>query len=179
MYPFARLAFQFWRHRNDPPLKLTETHVSRHICWPWDLDMFLEMNNGRVLTLFDLGRFTSGSRFGLIQALKRNRWGLAVAGSSVRYRRRITPFARIEMRTKLAGWDARFFYIVQEMWVADQCAAQVLLRTAVTEKGRSVETPRVVEALGRDDEAPTLPDWVQAWVDAEATRPWPPVSETA
>jgi acyl-CoA thioesterase FadM len=133
------------------------------------------MNNGRVLTLFDLGRFTSGSRFGLMQVLKRNKWGLAVAGSSNRYRRRILPFARIEMRTRLAGWDERFFYILQEMWVNGDCACQALLRTAVTEKGRSVTSDRVIAALGwEEDISLDLPDWVQAWIAAEGQRPWPP-----
>ena len=174
MYPFLRLAWQMWRHRADPPLPLTGTHVSHHVCWPWDLDGFGEMNNGRVLTLFDLGRFTSGSRFGLMAVLRRNRWGLAVAGGSTRYRRRILPFARIEMRTRLAGWDARFFYIVQEMWIGGECACQALLRTAVTGGGRAVPTEKVVEALGRDEPPPELPAWVRAWIAAEAERPWPP-----
>ena len=174
MYPFARLAWQMWRHRADPPLPLTGTHVSHHLCWPWDLDGFGEMNNGRVLTLMDLGRFTSGGRFGLTGALRRNRWGLAVAGTSVRYRRRITAFARIEMRTRLAGWDDRFFYIVQAFWIGGDCACQALLRTAVTARGRSVPSSEVLAALGRDEEAPVLEDWVRAWIEAEGQRPWPP-----
>jgi hypothetical protein len=28
--------------------------------------------------------------------------------------------------------------------------------------------------LGLPDESPPLPAWVHAWIDAEATRPWPP-----
>ncbi|KIT14204.1 acyl-CoA thioesterase [Jannaschia aquimarina] len=177
MYPFVRLAWQMWRNRAAPPLALTETHVSRHLCWPWDLDGFGEMNNGRVLTLMDIGRFTSGMRYGLLSMLRREGWGLAVAGSSIRYRRRILPFARIEMRTRLAGWDARFFYVVQEFWIDGDCACQALLRTAVTAKGRgAVPTAEVLTALGRDDAPPVLPGWVAAWIDAEGQRPWPPVA---
>ena len=176
MYPFVRLAWKMWRHRADPPLPLTGTHVTHHLCWPWDLDGFGEMNNGRVLTLMDIGRFTAGKRFGLLAALRRNRWGLAVAGTSIRYRRRVTPMARIEMRTRLVGWDPRFFYIVQEFWVRGDCAAQALLRTAVTARGRAVPTAEVLEALDRDGPAPVLPDWVAAWISAEAERPWPPAT---
>ncbi|UWQ22179.1 acyl-CoA thioesterase [Jannaschia sp. W003] len=175
MYPFVRLAWQLWRHRNDPPLALDGVHVSHHRCLPWDLDGFGEMNNGRVLTLFDLGRFTSARRFGLGAAMRRHRWGLAVAGSSVRYRRRILPMARIEMRTRLAGTDHRFFYILQEMWIGGECAAQALLRTAVTERGRSIPSARVLEALGRTEPPPPLPAWVEAWIAADAQRPWPPL----
>ena len=117
--------------------------------------MFGEMNNGRVLTLMDLGRFTAGTRLGLMAVLRREGWGLAVAGGSTRYRRRISPFARIEMRTRIVGWDARFFYVLQEMWVRGECAAQALLRTAVTAPGRgAVRTGAVLAALGRDDPRP-------------------------
>ncbi|WP_308917443.1 acyl-CoA thioesterase [Jannaschia sp. LMIT008] len=176
MYPFVRLAWQLLRHRGDPPMDLTDVHVSRHLCLPWDLDGFGEMNNGRILTLMDLGRFTAGTRIGLLTTLRREGWGLAVAGGSVRYRRRITAFARIEMRTRTVGWDARFVYIVQEMWVRGECACQAVLRTAVTGDRRAVPTDRVLAALGRTAPAPVLPDWVAAWAEADALRPWPPVA---
>jgi hypothetical protein len=71
MYPVARLAWQLWRHRADPPLPLLGTHESRHRCWPWDLDVFLELNNGRTLTLYDLGRIPWFRRIGLDRVLRR------------------------------------------------------------------------------------------------------------
>jgi len=40
---------------------------------PWDIDMFLEVNNGRVLTLYDPGRFDFSVRVGLAKALKQNK----------------------------------------------------------------------------------------------------------
>ncbi|MBQ0749410.1 MAG: acyl-CoA thioesterase, partial [Roseovarius sp.] len=101
MYPVLRLMWQFYLHRKSPRLPLTGTHVSHHICMPWDIDLWRELNNGRTLTIFDLGRIPLAGRVGLIGALKRNRWGLAIAGASVRYRRRITMFERIEMRSRL------------------------------------------------------------------------------
>ena len=57
MFPFARLAKDIFLARRMPPLEnITDIHESHHICWPWDIDLFAEMNNGRVLTLYDLGR---------------------------------------------------------------------------------------------------------------------------
>ncbi|MFO6466156.1 acyl-CoA thioesterase [Jannaschia sp. KMU-145] len=174
MYPFLRLAHQLARARGLPPLGLRDVHVSHHRCWPWDLDGFMEMNNGRTLTLYDLGRFGAGVRMGLSGVLREKRWGLAVAGTSVRYRKRVTAFQKIEMRTRVVGWDARFVYIVQDMWVAGTCCSQALLRTAVVAGGRAVPTTEVLTAMGEDAAPPALPDWVAAWIEAEATRPWPP-----
>lgn len=179
MYPFLRLALQMVRARSAPPLGVLDVHMSRHLCLPWDLDGFGELNNGRVLTLYDLGRFGMASRIGLFGVLRRRRWGLAVAGASVRYRRRITAFQRIEMRTRVAGWDARFFYIMQSMWVGGVCCSEALLRTAVVARGRSVASAEVAGELGLGSGSPAMPAWIVAWVEAEGMRPWPPEEEEA
>ncbi|WP_299814918.1 acyl-CoA thioesterase [uncultured Jannaschia sp.] len=174
MYPFVRLAWQMFRHRKDGPLSLTGEHVSHHVCWPWDIDPWMELNNGRTLTLYDLGRLSAGARVGLMPVLKARGWGLTVAGSSVRYRRRVRVFDRIEMRTRSVGWDDRFVYMVQSMWVRGTCCSQALLRTAVTSPGGIVAPARVVEAMGVAGGSPSLPPWVAAWIAADGDRPWPP-----
>jgi len=174
MYPFIRLAKTFLTAGRATPLDILGVHVSHHRCWPQDLDMFMEMNNGRVLTIFDLGRFGLAARTGLTALLRREKWGLAVAGGSTRYRKRILPFARFEMRTRCAGWDARFFYMEQTIWLGNTCAAQTLLRTCVTDKAGIVPSDRALAALGSDVASPELPAWVQNWITAEDTRVWPP-----
>ncbi|MGR3501967.1 acyl-CoA thioesterase [Pseudaestuariivita sp.] len=175
MYPIVRLTKELIKYRNAPPLKPDGVHVSHHICWPWDIDLWMELNNGRTLTLYDLGRIPLGHRAGLLTALKRNRWGLTVAGVSVRYRRRIRPMERFEIRSRLAGWDTRFFYIDQSIWKrSGECANQALYRTAVTGASGIVPPPEVAVEMGYDGTPPRLPEWVQAWIDADANRPWPP-----
>jgi acyl-CoA thioesterase FadM len=151
-----------------------DTHVSHHICWPWDLDVFVELNNGRTLTLFDLGRIPLGRRTGLLGVLRRKGWGLTVAGSIVRYRRRVRMFERIEMRSRLIGWDARFLYVEQVMVVRGQAVNQVVIRSAVTDADGIVPTERLVAALAPELTAPELPEWVRTWLEAEDARPWPP-----
>jgi len=179
MYPVIRLLWQLWRHRNDPPLPLTGTHVSHHYCLPWDIDLWRELNNGRTLTLYDLGRIPLAGRVGLIAVLRRRRWGLAIAGASVRYRRRVRMFDRIEMRSRLLSWDARFMYLEQSMWRRDgECASHILYRAAVTGKGGIVPPGDVLDALGQPGlAAPPLPGWARAWIGADAERPWPPMQD--
>jgi len=177
MYPFLRLAKEFYVHRNAPPLPLTGVHVSRHICWPWDLDLWMELNNGRTLTLLDLGRLPLARRVGLIGTLKANGWGLTMAGVSVRYRRRVRMFDRFEIRSRCVGWDDRFIYIEQGMWRCGDCANHALYRSAVTDRNGIVAPARVMEAMGRADASPPLPRWVAAWIAAEAERPWPPMQD--
>lgn len=174
MYPFVRMAKEIWLGRRQPAIGLLDTHVTRHICWPWDLDFFLELNNGRTLTLFDLGRVPLGMRTGFSGATGRRRWGVAVAGSAIRYRRRVRAFDRVTIRTRCIGWDARFFYMEQSMWKGEDCTSQQVIRSAVTSKTGIVPTAEVLAEMGVSRESPTLPAWVAAWIEAEGLRPWPP-----
>ncbi len=174
MYPFARMVKEMWKYRHAAPLGLTEAHVSHHICWPWDIDLWMELNNGRTLTLYDLGRLPMAARTGMVTVMKREGWGITVAGSTVRYRRRVRAFQRFEMVSRLIGWDHRFFYMEQSMWRKGECTSHMLLRSAVTDRSGIVPTERVATALGHEGQSPDLPGWVRAWIAADAERPWPP-----
>lgn len=175
MYPFIRMAKELWLAGRQPALPIHGTHVSRHRCWPWDLDFWMELNNGRTLTLYDLGRIPLARRTGLVRVLRDKRWGLTIAGSVVRYRRRITAFQNFEMQSRMIGWDHRFIYIEQSMWRGETCCGQAVFRGAVTGPGGIVPPDEVLGALGEKAAAsPALPAWVADWIAAEDARPWPP-----
>ncbi len=176
MYPFLRMAKALLTAPRQPRLGLLDAHVSQHLCWPWDLDPWVELNNGRTLTLYDLGRIALGLRTGLVPMLRARGWGLTVAGSSVRYRRRVRGFDRITMVTRCIGWDARFLYMEQAMWVRGDCTSHMLLRAALVGPGGIVAPAEGARALGHGGESPALPGFATAWIEAEATRPWPPAA---
>ena len=175
MYPFGRMLKEHLISARKPVLGFFDTHVSHHICWPWDLDPWVELNNGRTLTFFDLGRVALAARIGLAEAIRKNGWGMTVAGNSLRYRRRVRMLDRLEMRSRCIGWDARFVYMEQSMWKDGECTSHMLLRSAVTSAKGIVAPARVMEALDQPPESPALPDWVQGWIDSDASRPWPPL----
>lgn len=175
MYPFVRMMKEMVRARRLPALGLFDAHVGHHICWPWDLDPWAELNNGRTLTLFDLGRLPLGLRTGLHKHLVAQGWGLTVAGSTVRYRRRVTAFSRLTSYSRCLGWDGRFLYIEQSMWRGDDCTSHVLIRSAIVSKAGIVPPVELAKASAIPPDSPVLPDWVKAWIAAEAMRPWPPL----
>jgi acyl-CoA thioesterase FadM len=178
MYPYLRMFKELWKFRAAPRLAPLEAHVSHHRIWPQDLDPWRELNNGRTLTLFDLGRIPMARRMGLDRVLAQNGWGLTVAGNSTRYRKRVTLFQRLRQVSRVIGWDARFIYMEQSFWRdgpdGADCTAQMLLRSAIISKGGMVPPAQMVAALGHDLPSPPLPEWVAAWIDADAQRPWPP-----
>ncbi|SEN29807.1 acyl-CoA thioesterase [Palleronia pelagia] len=176
MYPVIRMAKEAAKFRNAPRLGLFDTHESRHVCWPHDIDLWMELNNGRTLTLYDLGRMILFMRTGVVDVMKREKWAGTIAGASVRYRARVRMFDRIDMRTRVVGWDDRFFYIEQGMWRGETCTSHALLRTAVTSKAGLVPMADVAKVMD-GMQSPPLPDWIAEWARAEAMRPWPPMQD--
>lgn len=177
MYPILRFIHEMRSARRATPLAPLEAHVSTHRISPLDIDPWRELNNGRTLTLYDLGRVPMAVRLGIIDTLKRHGWGFTVAGNTVRYRRRIRVFQRITQVSRVLGWDSRFVYMEQSMWSGGDCANHMLLRVAIVGGGdrKGIIPPEVfMEALGHHGPSPELPAWVTAWIEADALRTWPP-----
>ena len=174
MYPLGRLFSSFIRATMSGPIGVDAVCETTFRCMPWDIDLWGEMNNGRVLTLYDVGRINLAIRTGLARVLKRENWGLVVAGSSVRYRRRVRMFDKVTMRSQVSLFEERWIYVVQSMWVNGQPTSSVLVRTAVTKNGKAIVTDRVLEALNVADWKPEPSDWIESWKSSEEMRPWPP-----
>ncbi|GLS85996.1 thioesterase [Cypionkella aquatica] len=175
MYPYIRMAKELWNFRSAPPLGLFDPHISTHRIWPWDLDPWRELNNGRTLTLFDLGRIPMSVRMGFEKVAKANGWGITVAGNTTRYRKRLTVFQKVTQISRVVGWDDRFGYIEQSFWRGDECTSHMLLRYAFISKRGMVKPAEVIAALGHPAQCPVMPDWITAWIAADAMRPWPPL----
>ena len=177
MYPWIRFAREALRVRKMPALAAGETHVTPLRCGVLDIDYQLEMNNGRIITLFDLGRVPMFARMGVLREMQKAGWYGTIAGSSIRYRRRITLGQKLEIRSRSIGVDERFFYVEQGIFRGDECCAHGLLRAAITTGRGIIPTSEVMEQLGFADTVPVLPDWARDWDRAEASRPWPPMQD--
>ncbi len=173
MYPILRLFFQMQKAKFQPTLSLDKTCITPLRVSLMDLDIFLEMNNGRHLTLFDIGRFAFAVRTGLWKEVKRRKWGFVVAGSSIRYRKRLHPWQRFEQHTQVLGYDEKWFYFQQIHQRKGVWHAAALIRAAVVSQGKLVPTQTVLEVMNQTDWQPELPEWVQAWITADAQRAWP------
>lgn len=174
MYPIYRLVSGLIKAKRSSKLTFNDSSVIHFYCRPWDIDMFQELNNGRALTLFDLGRFDLATRTPLMKLLKANNWGLVVAGSTVRYRKRIRMFDKIEMHTKMIGFDDRWVYLSQSMWVKGEPCSSALLRTGITSKGKVINPQESQKMMGIENLELERSEWLERWTDSELARPWPP-----
>jgi acyl-CoA thioesterase FadM len=171
LYPYLRVALVLAGCLAKPKLRMEDAGELRLRVWPSDIDLYPEMNNGRFWTIMDLGRYDLAARTGLMRVAHRQGWFFVVAGGSIRHRRRLPPFSRFLLRTSLVGHDGRWFYFVQEFVRGGKVAAQAVVRAGLRTDKAMVPSKTVLGAVGREDWAPPLPDWVCAWIAAEEARP--------
>lgn len=176
MYPLGRMGAELLRIRKLPKLNFFDRHETQIRVYPWDLDIFWELNNGRTLTLFDISRVALAKRCGLWDLMRKNKMGMTVAGVSMQYRKRITLWQTITVSAQCVGADDRFVYIVQNSYRNGEPCGQALLRMAFVKNG-IVPPKELIEKEFGEIDIPALPDWVEGYIHAAGERPWPPNGE--
>ncbi|MCW2971798.1 MAG: thioesterase [Thermoleophilia bacterium] len=137
---------------------------------PIDCDFNLHINNGRYLSIMDLGRIDHATRTGWWATFRARGWNPVATGVTIRFRRELRIGARYRLYTKLAGWDERWFFFEQRFERADgSLAARAYVKAAVLDKGRRPVAPReVVAELGADPTSPQLPNGITTWQQIDA-----------
>ena len=171
MYPYLRVFYTLQKAKRRSKLDFRETAVlplSVHLS---DLDIYGEMNNARYLNIMEMGRWDLSVRAGMIDVMKKHKWGFVVAGVSIRYRKNLTAFQKFDLHTRLAGADKRWLYVEQNIHRKGRQHTGALFRTAVLSKQGMIPTEKVFEAMGLDWQ-PFVPDWVKHWSESDNNRPW-------
>lgn len=159
-----RVLFAALRGRRLAPLGES---VIRLRVWPNDLDTNLHMNNGRYLTIMDLGRLDFIVRTGLGGIMLRRRWRPMVGSAVIRFRRGLGPFERYELKTRVVWWDDKWFWIEQRFERQGGVAAIGAVKGLFRQPTGNVPTPEVLGVLGVSERPKCMPDWIAAWRDAE------------
>ena len=137
---------------------LLDEATVRFRVWPNDLDTNLHMNNGRYLTLLDLGRLDLLLRNGAIRPVMREKWYPVLAGCEIRFRRPLNLFQRFEIRTRIVTWDAKWVYLEQRILRKGELAMHAYLKGVfVAKQGGSVPVTRLLELMGISQAPPAMP----------------------
>jgi acyl-CoA thioesterase FadM len=119
----------------------------------------------------DFGRFDLAIRTGLLKFVRKQNWGLTVAGSTARFRYRLRLFQKFELHSKVIGHDDKWIYFHQKMIRKGRIHASALVRTGVTSKSGIVKVEEVKKRMEQDIQIPPLPGWAKAWIEADEIHP--------
>ncbi len=146
---------------------MDETSLTFRV-WPTDIDVLMHMNNGRYLTLMDLGRVDSIIRSGIRRSLSDHRWYTVIAGETIRFRESLGVFAKFELRTRMLGWDDKSFYVRQTFVRGDRVAATAVVRVRFLRRsGGTLGAHEVADVVVPGVASPQLPDYVRLWQESE------------
>lgn len=168
---YLRLLWCLIRVRFARRLTIWDTSVARFRVNPLDLDVLGHMNNGRHLSLMDLGRMDLMLRSGFWKRITDAGWYPVVAGQSISYRRSLTLGQRFEIHTRVLGHDDRWIYMEQVFRSEDHVIADAVVRARFLRKaGGSVPVSEVMEIAGPLPEGRTVPDWVASWNEGSSAH---------
>jgi acyl-CoA thioesterase FadM len=135
---------------------------------PNDLDLNLHMNNGRFLSLMDLGRLDLLIRTDLAGALVRHRWQPLVGAVNIRYKVSLLPFQRYRLHTKVIGWDEKWFYIEQRFERKNRTIAVGLVKALFRGDHRNISPEETLRLIKVHIDPPRMPERVLKWLSMEA-----------
>lgn len=131
---------------------------------PTDLDVYGHMNNGRYLSISDLGRFDLLRRNGLWPKMRKRGWYPVIASSTITYRKSLQPWQKFAIESRFLGMEGRDIYLEQRFVVKGEIYARLIIRSRfLQKKGGHVPTDELLTLLGGQPVTAALPDWLQAW----------------
>jgi acyl-CoA thioesterase FadM len=137
--------------------------------WPNDCDLNFHMNSGRYVSFFDLGRIDLLIRMKIFRQVLKLGWRPLVGGAIMRYRRSLLPFERFQLRSRVLGWDEKWFYFEHriERMNGEYCAI-AYVRGLLRGPDGNVPPSELVALAGRAGlPSPPLPPTIAQWTEAE------------
>jgi acyl-CoA thioesterase FadM len=161
---YLRLMLLRLRNRHRRPLGIWDTSRTPMRVALTDLDLLRHVNNGKYLSMLDLGRMDLLTRSGLWGEVTARGWYPVVAGQTITYRRSLTLGQSFDLYTRILGYQDRWVYVEQTFCRGDVVHAQALVRSRFLKRnGGSVENDELRELTGEAPDDRAVPDWVSEW----------------
>lgn len=158
---YLRLLLVLIRALFKPRMATLDTSVLRFYVLPNDLDLHRHMNNGRYLSIMDLGRADLMLRTGIFSLVYKNNWIPVVGTVHMRYRRPLKLFQAFELQTRIVYWDDKWVFIEQCIISRGKICAQGTIQGLIRAREGNVPTSFLMQELGMNTERPAMPDDVK------------------
>ncbi len=103
--------------------------------FPSDLDINLHLNNGRYLTLMDLGFLDILLRGGFWRTLMQTGWTPVFSAAKIRFRRELRLFQKFRLETRIVHWSDSSFILQHRFIVIDRKNGEIAAAVALKRGG--------------------------------------------
>jgi acyl-CoA thioesterase FadM len=163
-----RTILHFWvskrAHRRDTGLHPYDVFSTSYRTLPTDIDILGHMNNGRYLSIADLGRFDMLVRSGLWQEMKRRGWYPVVQSLTISYRKSLLPWKKFDIETRFIGYDDRAVYVEQRFVFKGEIYARLHMKGRFLKRaGGHVSVEEIQHLVGDAPRDVELDGWIHTW----------------
>lgn len=135
---------------------------------PTDLDLNFHMNNGRYLTIMDIGRMDLTTRIGLMHLMIRRKWGAVATSVNITFFKPLAPFAKYKLETRVIAWDDSWFYLEQQFIKDKTIYSHAVVKVAVLEERKRISPHKVARNLAKEEiDSPEFPSYLTELLEAE------------
>ena len=170
---------QWFVGRRGRRIALTDVSRSRFRVWPTDLDVLRHMNNGKYLSIMDVGRYDLTQRTGIFELMKHEGWYPVVVAQTISYRKSLNPWKRFVIESRIIGLDEQAVYMEQRFvrpapagsGIAGrpEIYARAIVRARILRRaGGLVPVEEILAKVGTTAEEMRLPEDVLAWARSTA-----------
>ncbi|MCB1509214.1 MAG: thioesterase family protein [Hyphomicrobiaceae bacterium] len=103
--------------------------------WPHDCDLNFHLNNGRYLTLMDLGRTDLMIRAGLARPALKHGWAPMLSAAEIVFRREIRPFQRFFLESRVLAFSGTDFLMEQRFLITSKFGEEEVAALALVRGG--------------------------------------------
>lgn len=162
---YLRLFLMLLTTKFQGSASILDNSITYHRVLPNDLDPYGHMNNGRYFAIADLARIRKLLRAGLWQEMKKRKVLAFVADETIQFRKPLMPFQKYAVKTRLMGWDAKYFYVEQTFFRDGDIHALLLVRGRPVRADRGSITPRELFGWVEKTEIPEerMNDVIRTW----------------
>ncbi|MFV0433932.1 MAG: thioesterase family protein, partial [Leucobacter sp.] len=147
--------------RAKGPLPASAVGRVRLTVLPTDIDLLGHMNNGRYLSLFDLGRWDLLVRTGLMRTMRERGWYAVVSSATVTFRKSLNLWHRFDVESRFIGHDDKALYVEHRATVQGEIFARVIVRARMLRReGGTLGHDELFAAIGVPEGLPDVEPWV-------------------
>lgn len=141
---------------------LDESRITFRV-WPLDCDINFHMNNGRYLTLMDLGRTYFMAQLNMLWKLPKKKWFPVVGAVEIMYYLSLNPFQKFEIVSRVLTWDDKWIFLEQRFEVKGKVFAVARLRALFIGAEGRISTVEVIRLIMDSIPEPPVHEVTSFW----------------
>lgn len=119
------------------------------------------MNNGRFLTIMDLGRMDFLKRTGVLGLSIKNKWMPVVGTATIAFKRPLKCWQEYQLHTHVLGWDEKWIYLEQTFYSKEKVIAVGRVKGLLRGKNGNIAPQFIIDKVKPGISSPVIKKEIQ------------------